>query len=385
MKQRKHAAIIAAKALIAVALVLPTWTGYAEDSLDSQLSNVQTQMEQQAANKAEAQGRINDFSAQLKIVQDELAQAESELKAIEAQRIKKEADIKENERLIKEAQERLDRRLKILNKRVRDIYINGKLSYFDVILGAKDFGDFANRVELLKRIINADLDLIHAIQEEKRVIEEKKAILVADHAKIVDLQKEAEAKKAIIVTKQQEKAALLAKAQTDWAVAEAAYRELEASSNAIREQIRARQAATAAAGGSAAAGYVQGTGSLGWPLNGPITSSFGYRVHPIFGRVIGHTGIDIGIDEGTLVHAADGGTVVGAGWYSGYGYTVVIDHGNGMSTLYAHNSAVNVSEGQSVSKGQVVAYSGNTGNSTGPHLHFEVRVNGDPVDPMGYL
>lgn len=385
MKQRKNAAIIAAKALIAVALVLPTWTGYAEDSLDSQLSNVQTQMEQQAANKAEAQGRINDFSAQLKIVQDELAQAESELKAIEAQRIKKEADIKENERLIKEAQERLDRRLKILNKRVRDIYINGKLSYFDVILGAKDFGDFANRVELLKRIINADLDLIHAIQEEKRVIEEKKAILVADHAKIVELQKEAEAKKAIIVTKQQEKAALLAKAQTDWAVAEAAYRELEASSNAIREQIRARQAATAAAGGSAAAGYVQGTGSLGWPLNGPITSPFGYRVHPIFGRVIGHTGIDIGIDEGTLVHAADGGTVVGAGWYSGYGYTVVIDHGNGMSTLYAHNSAVNVSEGQAVSKGQVVAYSGNTGNSTGPHLHFEVRVNGDPVDPMGYL
>ena len=121
------------------------------------------------------------------------------------------------------------------------------------------------------------------------------------------------------------------------------------------------------------------------PVSGVITSDFGWRNHPIFGRQILHSGIDIGVDEGTPVHAADGGTVVFSGWMDGYGYAVVIDHGNGISTLYGHNSDLAVSEGQSVSKGTVIAYAGSTGNSTGPHVHFEVRVNGDPVDPQGYL
>ncbi len=95
--------------------------------------------------------------------------------------------------------------------------------------------------------------------------------------------------------------------------------------------------------------------------------------------------MDIGVDYGTPVHAADSGVVVEAGWISGYGYAVIIDHGNGLSTLYGHNESLNVSEGQSVSQGQVIAYAGSTGNSTGPHVHFEVRSNGDPVDPSAYL
>ena len=122
-----------------------------------------------------------------------------------------------------------------------------------------------------------------------------------------------------------------------------------------------------------------------WPVNGVITSPFGYRNHPIFGRQILHSGIDIGVDYGTPVHAADSGVVVEADWISGYGYAVVIDHGNGLSTLYGHNESLAVSAGQSVSKGQGIAYAGSTGNSTGPHVHFEVRSNGEPVDPMGYL
>ena len=124
---------------------------------------------------------------------------------------------------------------------------------------------------------------------------------------------------------------------------------------------------------------------MGWPANGEITSPYGYRTHPIFGTTIYHSGIDIGVDYGTPVHSADSGTVVYAGWMSGYGNTVVVDHGNGISTLYGHNEDVAVSEGQSVGKGSVIAYAGSTGNSTGPHVHFEVRVNGDPTDPMGYL
>ena len=124
---------------------------------------------------------------------------------------------------------------------------------------------------------------------------------------------------------------------------------------------------------------------MAWPVSGPITSPFGYRFHPIYGRKIFHSGIDIGVDEGTPVHAADSGVVVEADWIDGYGNAVIIDHGNGMSTLYGHNSELAVSAGQTVSKGQVIAYAGSTGNSTGPHVHFEVRVNGDPVNPLNYL
>ena len=124
---------------------------------------------------------------------------------------------------------------------------------------------------------------------------------------------------------------------------------------------------------------------MSWPCNGPITSPFGYRVHPIFGTTIYHSGIDIGVDYGTPIHAADSGTVIYAGWIDGYGNTVIIDHGNNITTLYGHNSSLAVSDGQSVSKGTVIAYAGSTGNSTGPHCHFEVQVGGSAVDPMGYL
>ena len=128
-------------------------------------------------------------------------------------------------------------------------------------------------------------------------------------------------------------------------------------------------------------------GVMIWPTlkSGYITSPFGNRMHPIQGIVKAHHGIDISGAIGTPAFAAADGVVIYSGWMGGYGYAVVIDHGNGMSTLYAHNSEVAVSEGQDVGKGQVVAYAGSTGNSTGPHVHFEVRISGDPVDPMGYL
>ena len=122
-----------------------------------------------------------------------------------------------------------------------------------------------------------------------------------------------------------------------------------------------------------------GSGRFIWPVNGTFTSPFGYR----WGRL--HAGIDIAVPEGTPIRAADGGTVAIAGWTGGYGNYTCVNHGGGVSTCYGHQSRIAVSVGQSVSQGQVIGYSGNTGNSTGPHLHFEVRIGGNPVDPMGYL
>jgi len=376
----------------------PAYIMAEDEDLTNQLDSIQQQVNQQNAAKADAETVIGSVSEQLRQIEEQLRQATAELGTIKEQRVAVENDITLNERQLAEAQKRLEGRESVFYKRVRDIYINGRLSYLDVVIGSKDFSDFANRLEVLKRIIDSDITLINEIKKERADIEAHKQKLEADRAKLVELEKAALAKQAEIEQKKAERNVVLQKAQNDRATAMQAIEELNASSAQVSAMLKERQAARAAAaaaaagaaapasgGGGASDNWVQGTGQLGWPVSGEITSPYGYRVHPIWGTTIYHSGIDIGVDEGTPVHAADGGVVVWSGWMGGYGYAVVIDHGNGLSTLYGHNSELAVDEGQSVAKGQVISYAGSTGNSTGPHVHFEVRVNGDPVDPMGYL
>ncbi len=372
----------------------PAYIMAEDEDLTNQLDSIQQQVNQQNAAKADAETVIGSVSEQLRQIEEQLRQATAELGTIKEQRVAVENDITLNERQLAEAQKRLEGRESVFYKRVRDIYINGRLSYLDVVIGSKDFSDFANRLEVLKRIIDSDITLINEIKKERAEIEAHKQKLEADRAKLVELEKAALAKQAEIEQKKAERNVVLQKAQNDRATAMQAIEELNASSAQVSAMLKERQAARAAAAAAAAQSsggqgasdnWVQGTGQLGWPVSGEITSPYGYRVHPIWGTTIYHSGIDIGVDEGTPVHAADGGVVVWSGWMGGYGYAVVIDHGNGLSTLYGHNSELAVDEGQSVAKGQVISYAGSTGNSTGPHVHFEVRVNGDPVDPMGYL
>lgn len=375
----------------------PAYIMAEDEDLTNQLDSIQQQVNQQNAAKVDAETVIGSVSEQLRQIEEQLRQATAELGTIKEQRVAVENDITLNERQLAEAQKRLEGRESVFYKRVRDIYINGRLSYLDVVIGSKDFSDFANRLEVLKRIIDSDITLINEIKKERADIEAHKQKLEADRAKLVELEKAALAKQAEIEQKKAERNVVLQKAQNDRATAMQAIEELNASSAQVSAMLKERQAARAAAAAAAAAAaqssggqgasdnWVQGTGQLGWPVSGEITSPYGYRVHPIWGTTIYHSGIDIGVDEGTPVHAADGGVVVWSGWMGGYGYAVVIDHGNGLSTLYGHNSELAVDEGQSVAKGQVISYAGSTGNSTGPHVHFEVRVNGDPVDPMGYL
>ena len=377
----------------------PAYIMAEDEDLTNQLDSIQQQVNQQNAAKADAETVIGSVSEQLRQIEEQLRQATAELGTIKEQRVAVENDITLNERQLAEAQKRLEGRETVFYKRVRDIYINGRLSYIDVVIGSKDFSDFANRLEVLKRIIDSDITLINEIKKERAEIEAHKQKLETDRAKLVELEKAALAKQAEIEQKKAERNVVLQKAQNDRATAMQAIEELNASSAQVSAMLKERQAARAAAAAAAAAAaqtsagqgqgasdnWVQGTGQLGWPVSGEITSPYGYRVHPIWGTTIYHSGIDIGVDEGTPVHAADGGVVVWSGWMGGYGYAVVIDHGNGLSTLYGHNSELAVDEGQSVAKGQVISYAGSTGNSTGPHVHFEVRVNGDPVDPMGYL
>lgn len=384
--------------MIISAMLTPCFAVMADDDdadLQNQLSDVQSQMDQQAQKKNEAEAVIGSVFEKLRVTQENLDAALKEFKTVSDQLAQTEEQITKTQAELEKTQANLSRRQDVLSTRIRDIYMHGQLNYLDVVIGAKDFSDFSNRVELLKRIVNSDMELITSIKDERDKINEQKAVLEQERQKQVELKAESAKKKEEVEKRKAEQQAILNKAQNDKATAEQAFNELEASSQQIGDMLRSRAAARAAAasgsdssgGGSDSSYYqpVSGSGRFIWPVNGVITSPFGYRNHPIFGRQILHSGIDIGVDSGTPVHAADSGVVVEAGWLGGYGYAVVIDHGNGLSTLYGHNSSLNVSAGQSVSQGQVIAYSGSTGNSTGPHVHFEVRANGDPVDPTGYL
>ena len=350
------------------------------ENLEAELSDVQSQMNEAQHGKELAEEQIGSVSELLRQIQSELDTALNELHAVEVQQSQVNAQIQQTEVELTAAQKRLDERERVLNKRLRDVYMHGKLNYLEVILGAKNFTDFANRLEFLKRIVSADLNLITEIRAERELILQKKQQLEVQRQQLAKLQAEAEAKKTVVENKKQDQLIVLARLQDEKALAEASYAELQATSQDIEARIRARQQQGASAGQ-----VVHGSGAFVWPTSGPITSPFGYRIHPIFGTQIYHSGIDIGVDTGTPIVAADSGVVIEAGWLGGYGYAVVIDHGNGLSTLYGHNSDLAVSPGQSVQQGQVIAYAGSTGYSTGPHCHFEVRVDGSPVDPMGYL
>lgn len=377
------------------ALSMPSYA----DDLDDQVQDLQGQIDSSRLEQENWQQVIEDVSAKLKQIQADLDAANARLQGIRNKQAEINAQIAQTQNEIVKMEAYLKTRQNVLNRRVRAIYMHGQLNYLEVILGANSFSDFANRVELLKRIIRSDYNLILEIQKQKAAIEAKKAQLEEDKRQLDALAAEAEKTQKEIAAKKAEQQKVLDAAKSNKAAAAQMEQDLNAQLASVRNLIQqrlaaaeaARQAAQQAAesdnggGGGSDDNYVQGTGAMSWPCSGPITSPFGYRTHPIFGTTIFHAGIDIGVDYGTPIHAADSGVVVYSGWISGYGNAVIINHGGGVSTLYGHNQSLAVSEGQSVSKGSVIAYAGSTGNSTGPHCHFEVDVNGSPVNPMGYL
>ena len=351
-----------------------------------ELEDEQASYEQQAQEKLEEsnkiQIKINELSEEKRVLDLEADEAIQNYRVLKAEM----DDIKEriavNEARLEEVQEDYGKKIGLLGKRVRDIYINGQISYLDVIFGAKDFQDLMTRMDLLKRVIKQDYDLVQVVMAEREEIETTKASLEKDRAALEPKVRSAGKAKDVMVEKQQKRQALLDKMKSDKATIDREYDEFMAASKKVAEMIQARSSQVS---GSYAAYTGGGGGGMIWPISGPITSEFGWRVHPITGTQKFHSGIDIGGDYGEPVVAAASGVVTDACWISGYGNTVIIDHGGGISTLYGHNQGFAVSEGQTVSQGQVIAYCGSTGNSTGPHCHFEVRENGSVVSPYGYL
>ena len=347
------------------------------EDLEMQLEDLQKQAEEQQAQTDKLDERIGTVSEQLRVLSEDVKEAETEYKAIESELEATEMRIDENQELLEETERDLADKLAQLRVRIRNVYMHGQISYIDVLFGAKDFSDFLTRMDLFKRVIASDYDLVQTVLAKKRVVEETRAALERERAEEERLAKDAEDKHMELLLKKHDKDKLLEQMESDREVSQRAYEELIAASQEVERLIRASQYRYQYAGG--------GSGAMIWPLVGEITSPYGWRIHPITGDSRYHSGMDIGGDYGDPILAAAAGTVIYSGWISGYGYAVIIDHGGGISTLYGHNEALAVSEGQVVSQGQVIAYCGSTGNSTGPHCHFEVREGGEPVDPMGYL
>ena len=350
------------------------------DDLESQLQDLQEKAAQQQAVTDEAQARVDNLSEKLRVLQEEVDIATAEYKDVKGRLDKVQADIIDNTELLEKTEKELNAKNKILAKRVKDIYINGQISYVDVLFGAKDFSDFLTRMDILKRIIKHDYDLIMKVKADRDIVVNTRAKLEQDKADVELLVADAAIKQQNMLDKKQAQQVLLNKAEYDREVSQQAYEEIMAASEEITRMIQRSQMIS-----SGFAGGGSGSGAMIWPLSGPITSEFGWRTHPIFGTQRYHSGLDIGGDYGLPIAAAASGVVIHAGWISGYGNTVIIDHGGGITTLYGHNESLLVGVGESVAQGQTIAMCGSTGNSTGPHCHFEVRENGEPVSPYSYL
>ena len=368
------AAKVTAALLISASLSIGTvWASDLED----QYSELQRQAEEQQEITNKAAAKVESISEKMRILQEDVDTATNAYNEVKDKLDAVNAQIDANTELLEKTEKDLKVKNKKLQQRVRDIYINGQISYVDVLFGAKDFSDFMTRMDILKRIIKHDYDLIMQVKSERETVMTARAQLDKDKEEAEVLVQDAEDKKDILEDKKAQQQVLLDQAIYDKETSEKAYEEIMAASRQIANMIR-----SSSSGGS---GPVSGSGAMVWPLNGPITSEFGWRTHPIFGTARFHSGLDIGGDYGMPIYAAASGTVIYAGWISGYGNAVIIDHGGGVTTLYGHDDSLNVSEGENVAQGQVIAMCGSTGNSTGPHCHFEVRENGEPVSPYGYL
>jgi murein DD-endopeptidase MepM/ murein hydrolase activator NlpD len=276
-----------------------------------------------------------------------------------------------------------------LSKRLVEIYTTDPTSPISVVLEASSFADLLDQLEYLDDIGRHDKriagEVEHAkleMQETRNATRRTRAAVAATTRVVAERTAEQRAvrdrlawSQRELATARRDKRATLAGVQESKAEALEHLESLQAESAGLAAKIRAAQSSSIVpgpTGAASAAGFV-------WPVHGVLTSGFGWR----WGRM--HEGVDLAVSTGTPVVAAAAGTVIVAGWMGGYGNLVVVDHGNGISTAYGHNTSVTVGVGQSVAQGQLIAYSGSTGHSTGPHVHFEVRINGSPVDPMGYL
>ncbi|KAI7261086.1 hypothetical protein KC345_g9905 [Hortaea werneckii] len=411
--------------------------GYAKKTsvaeIDAQLKKLQEEVqsakaaqEKAASRNQEAQHYKNKTTQNLQVVLDQIDQVKGEMTTISGKIASTEESLNVTANELDEAEARVASREKLLESRVRLMYTDGAVSYLDVLLSSTSFSDFLDRADSLKMIVDQDQDLLVQHKLDKQTVIAKKQELEGQYAQAKQLYTDLESQRSVLKDKEAEKQELIAYydeeiQETDGITEEqnAKLVQLASDRSALEDQkdkIKAEEAARKAAAAkaeaarraAAAAKAAKSSGSSGSSGsssstseyaggNGPfllpvgsarISSPYGVRTHPVTGEVGKmHTGTDFAVPQGTDIHAAEAGTVLVAEWWSGYGYCVIIDHGGGVWTLYGHirEGGIKVKPGDKVARGETIAESGATGRVTGPHLHFEVRIDGKPVDPMPYL
>lgn len=366
-------------ALVVLILSLTVVQAYGQtvDDLKKQQKNINQQIDKTKNEIKAMQKKTENVSREIEDLDIKMDNAATELQRVEDTLVGLNNQIDITLKELQDAEEKLSDQEDIFNKRLRAMYMNGNVGYIEVLLSSGDITEFLSRKDMIQEIAEYDKELIVFMKEQRDIIDSKKVELEAQRASVEVTKAKLEARKRDLERVTREKEDLMSRLKQDIKAYEREYDKLNDYAKQIESKIFKLQRESGPYSG----------GKMAWPVPGysRITSSYGYRIHPIFKVKKLHTGIDIGAPTGAAVTAAADGTVIFAEWLGGYGKAMMVDHGGGIVTLYAHNSSFVASVGKKVKRGETIAKIGSTGNSTGPHLHFEVRRNGAYVDPLGWL
>jgi murein DD-endopeptidase MepM/ murein hydrolase activator NlpD len=380
-RAQPRVAVTALTAIAAVvALLLITAGAFAQD-LQSRLDAKRAQLDHANAREGVLSSTIQRLGEELDQLRGEVATLRNREAIVQAELDKKEAELRRAKERLAVLRVRLKRSLKVLRDRLVAIYESSSPDTLTVILNSDGFDDLLSRYEYLKRIQSQDTSIAVRVRdlrnETRDTVERVRAArneIAAKRAELARTRSELESREGALASARQQDQQALAQVEDH-------QHHLEGEIGDLEGQIQAQLQAASSSVPTQPAGPIQGESSSGfiWPVNGAVVSGFGMR----WGQL--HAGVDIAVPAGTPIRAAASGAVVLAAYTGGYGNYTCIDHGGGISTCYAHQSSYAVSSGQSVDQGQVIGSVGCTGHCFCDHLHFEVRVNGSPVDPMGYL
>jgi murein DD-endopeptidase MepM/ murein hydrolase activator NlpD len=370
-------------------ILLPVWA----NSINT-LQQQQQQIQQQRKNviqeqnrltnlQTEAQKHLGGLNQNLQITKNYIQ--DSEIKLQQANQI-----LQRLETNLSIAERDYENRQMSTVARLRFLQRSPTSQGWAVLLQSQNISDFISRRYRLKLVYQADQGILARLSQQANLLIKQRIEVAGQKNQIALIREQLLAQKADYQNQAQSQAELVQRLNNDRLALEAAQNQLEQDSQnltiLIQQKIAEQKAKEAARAKTASKNVIiPGTGIFAFPSDAPTSSPFGWRIHPILGYRRFHAGLDFAADYGSTIRAADSGTVIFAGWYGGYGKAVIISHSKGITTLYGHTSELYVSEGQTVQKGQAIAAVGSTGLSTGPHLHFEVRRNGTPIDPANYL
>jgi murein DD-endopeptidase MepM/ murein hydrolase activator NlpD len=399
--KRRLGALVAA-----VVLMTPAVAVHARSGVDSKIAAQQRKIHAAHLRLIEERAHLSGARTKVDSIQEQLRQTNATIAAVNGRLADVSARQESTRRKLRwtriqlaAAQATVARHDGALRRRLVDAYEHADLGYVDVLLQARSFADFVERWNDIRFIIKANEATIRERRSAQAHVASIEGSLLGVQADLAEQERQASQQHETLVALAGERQNLLAAASSEQHAAQAQvveYEEMSASEEAaLEELIREKQAEEDARreaerrarqlAGEPVAPISGAPGSVMWPVSGPITSGFGMRNHPVFGRFIMHAGIDIAAAQGTTIAAAAAGRVILAQDAGNCGNMITIDHGGGMATNYCHLSQIFVGVGQDVARGQAIGAVGMTGDATGPHLHFEVRINGRPVDPLGYL